>query len=83
MQLHSKSYTAYLCALSLLFSYAEMIFPRVLPFLKPGFSNIAVMLALGTDFKSLFALLVFKSVAGSFMQGILFRLSLSYLFRSP
>ena len=72
MQSRSKNYTAYLCAVSLLFSYAELIFPRVLPFLKPGFSNIAVLLALSLDLKSFVLLIMFKSIAGSFIQGILF-----------
>ncbi len=63
---------AYLIALTLLFSYAEMLLPRFIPFFRLGLSNIAVLSALNLSFPSFFALTVFKALATSLMSGTLF-----------
>lgn len=72
MQLHSKSKTAYFCALALLFSYVEIIIPRIVPFFRFGLANIAVLLALTLPFGSFILISLIKTVAGSLMSGILF-----------
>ena len=71
MQLRNKS-LAYLCALTLLFSYAEMILPRIVPFLRLGFANTVILIALDIDFGSFIVLSVLKAVAASLMGGTLF-----------
>lgn len=71
MQLRNKS-LAYLCALTLLFSYAEMILPRIVPFFRLGFANTVILIALDIDFGSFIVLSVLKAVAASLMGGTLF-----------
>lgn len=71
MHSQNKSYIAYLSALSVLFSYAEMLLPRFL-FFKLGLANIAVILALPLGIKDFVLLVIFKSVAAGFLQGTLF-----------
>ena len=63
---------AYLCALTLLFSYAEMILPRILPFFRLGFANTVILIALDIDFGSFALLSILKAVAASLMGGTLF-----------
>ena len=63
---------AYLCALTLLFSYAEMILPRILPFFRLGFANTVILAALDINFTSFIALSVLKAAAASLMGGTLF-----------
>ena len=71
MQLRNKS-LAYLCSLTLLFSYAEMILPRIVPFFRLGFANTVILIALDIDFGSFIVLSVLKAVAASLMGGTLF-----------
>lgn len=71
MQSRNKS-LAYLCALTLLFSYAEMILPRIVPFFRLGFANTVILIALDIDFGSFIVLSVLKAVAASLMGGTLF-----------
>ena len=71
MQLRNKS-LAYLCALTLLFSYAEMILPRIVPFFRLGFANTVILIALDIDFGSFIVLSVLKAVAASLIGGTLF-----------
>lgn len=71
MQLRNKS-LAYLCSLTLLFSYAEMILPRIVPFFRLGFANTVILTALDIDFGSFIVLTVLKAVAASLMGGTLF-----------
>ena len=71
MQLRNKS-LAYLCALTLLISYAEMILPRIVPFFRLGFANTVILIALDIDFGSFIVLSVLKAVAASLMGGTLF-----------
>lgn len=71
MPLQNKNRLAYLGALTLLFSYAEMLLPRFVPFFRLGLGNIAILLALGLDFPSFLILSVIKSVAASMMGGTL------------
>ena len=71
MQLRNKS-LAYLCALTLLFSYAEMILPRIVPFFRLGFANTVILTALDIDFGSFIVLSVLKAVTTSLMGGTFF-----------
>ncbi len=71
MQSRNKS-LAYLCALTLLFSYAEMILPRIVPFFRLGFANTVILIALDVDFGSFILLSILKAAAASLMGGILF-----------
>lgn len=71
MQSRNKS-LAYLCSLTLLFSYAEMILPRFVPFFRLGFANTVILIALDIDFGSFIVLSVLKAVSASLMGGTLF-----------
>ena len=71
MQSRNKS-LAYLCALTLLFSYAEMILPRIVPFFRLGFANTVILIALDIDFGSFILLSILKAAAASLMGGTLF-----------
>ena len=71
MLLQNKNRLAYLGALTLLFSYAEMLLPRIAPFFRLGLGNITILLALNLDPLSFFVLCAIKSVAASMMGGTL------------
>ena len=64
--------TAYLLALTLLFSYTEMLLPRGVPFFRLGLANIAIFSAFNLSIPSFFMLTVFKAAASSLMAGTLF-----------
>lgn len=66
-----KNRIAYLGSLTLLFSYAEMILPRFIPFFRLGFGNIAILLAFDLNFPSFFILTCIKSVVSSLTSGTL------------
>ncbi len=68
----SKRTLSYLCALTLLFSYAEMILPRVVPFFRLGLANTVMLFALDINFGSYVILSVLKATAASLMGGTLF-----------
>ncbi len=72
MRLRDRNYIAYLGALTLLFSYAEMFLPRTVPFFRLGLGNTVVLLAFGLDFPAFLVLLLIKAVASSLMAGTLF-----------
>lgn len=72
MPLLNKNRIAYLGALTLLFSYAEMILPKIFPFFRLGFGNIAILLALDLSIPNFLILTVLKSLASSMMAGTLF-----------
>ena len=86
MQFQNKNKIAYLGALTLLFSYAEMIFPKILPFFRLGLGNIAILLAFDLSFPSFLLLTLIKALASSIMSGTLlspfFIISLSQSFFS-
>ena len=63
---------AYLIALTLLFSYAEMLLPRFIPFFRLGLSNIAVLSSFNLSFSSFLLLTVFKAITTSLISGTLF-----------
>ena len=63
---------AFLTALTLLFSYIEMILPRFVPFFRLGLANVVILLLLELDFSLFFLLALLKSVASSLMGGTLF-----------
>lgn len=67
-----QRYLSYLAALTLLFSYAELLLPRIVPFFRLGLSNTVIILALGIDFPAFFSLIILKSLAASLMAGTLF-----------
>ena len=72
MQFSSKNRIAYFAALTLLFSYIEMLLPKVLPFLRLGLSNIPVLLAFDLPFLPFMFLTFIKSFLSAMMQGTLF-----------
>jgi heptaprenyl diphosphate synthase len=67
-----KEYIAYLGALTLLFSYAEMFLPRTLPFFRLGLGNVVMLLSFSLPFSSYMLLSVIKAFAASLMAGTLF-----------
>ena len=71
MPLQNRNRIAYLGALTLLFSYAEMLLPRFVPFFRLGLGNIAILLAFDLSFPSFFLLTIIKSVTASMMAGTL------------
>lgn len=74
MQSANKNQIARLAALTLIFSYAELMLPRVVPFFRLGLGNAALLmgLALGLTFPALMLLGVVKAVAANLMAGTLF-----------
>lgn len=65
---------ARLAALTLVFSYAELLIPRVLPFFRLGLGNAALLmgLAAGLTFPAFMLLSLVKAVAANLMAGTLF-----------
>ena len=61
-----------LAALTLVFSYAELLVPRVIPFFRLGLGNAALLLGLELSFPAFLLLSVIKAVAGNLMAGTLF-----------
>ena len=74
MQSANKTQIARLAALTLIFSYAELMLPRVVPFFRLGLGNAALLmgLALGLTFPAFMLLAVVKAVAANLMAGTLF-----------
>lgn len=74
MQSVNKSQIARLAALTLIFSYAELMLPRVVPFFRLGLGNAALLmgLSLGLTFPAFMLLAVVKAVAANLMAGTLF-----------
>lgn len=72
MQFQNKNKIAYLGALTLLFSYAEMLLPRFTPFFRIGLGNIAILLAFDLNPLSFILLTLIKAFASSLMAGTLF-----------
>ena len=74
MQSANKNQIARLAALTLIFSYAELMLPRVVPFFRLGLGNAALLmgLALGLTFPAFMLLGVVKAVAANLMAGTLF-----------
>ncbi len=70
----ARQQIARLAALTLIFSYAELMLPRVLPFFRLGLGNAALLmgLALGLTFPAFMLLTVVKAVAANLMAGTLF-----------
>ena len=65
---------ARLAALTLIFSYAELMLPRVVPFFRLGLGNAALLMGLvqGLGFPAFILLSVVKAVAANLMAGTLF-----------
>lgn len=72
MHFHNKKRIAYLSALTLLFSYAEMLLPRIVPFFRLGLGNAAILMAFEMPFPAFLLLSVIKAIAASLMAGTLF-----------
>ena len=72
MRSQSKNELAFLCALTLLFSYAELILPRIVPFFRLGLANTVILLALDINFSSYLILSIIKATAASLTGGTLF-----------
>ena len=74
MQSANKNQIARLAALTLIFSYAELMLPRVVPFFRLGLGNAALLmgLVLGLTFPAFMLLGVVKAVAANLMAGTLF-----------
>ena len=70
--MHSQNKIARLCALTLLFSYAEMLLPRIVPFFRLGLSNAVILMAFDLTLPSFFLLCALKAVTSSLMAGTLF-----------
>lgn len=68
----NKKRIAYLSALTLLFSYAEFLLPRFLPFFRLGLGNVAILLSFSLDPLSFILLTAIKAVASCLMSGTLF-----------
>ena len=74
-----KQKLAYLTALTLLFSYAEMILPRFLPFFRLGLSNAVILLSLEIEAGPFILLAFLKAIASSLMGEHCFLLFFFYL----
>ena len=74
MQSANKNQIARLAALTLIFSYAELLIPRLLPFFRLGLGNAALLmgLAAGLTFPAFMLLSVVKAVVANLMAGTLF-----------
>ena len=72
MHFHNKKRIAYLSALTLLFSYAELLLPRIVPFFRLGLGNAAILMAFEMPFPAFLLLSVIKAIAASLMGGTLF-----------
>ncbi len=72
--LAARQQIARLAALTLIFSYAELMLPRVLPFFRLGLGNAALLMGLALDltFPAFMLLSVLKALAVNLMAGTLF-----------
>jgi len=68
----NKKRIAYLSALTLLFSYAELLIPRFVPFFRLGLGNIAILVSFSLNPLDFLLLTVIKAVASSLVAGTLF-----------
>ena len=71
MQSVNKSQIARLAALTLIFSYTELLIPRLLPFFRLGLGNTALLMGLsaGLTFPAFMLLSLVKAVAANLMAG--------------
>lgn len=70
--LNNKNRLAYLTSLTLLFSYAELFLPRIIPFFRLGLGNIVLLSSFDLNFKAYFILILLKSLTSNLMAGTLF-----------
>ena len=68
----ARQQIARLAALTLIFSYAELLVPRVIPFFRLGLGNAALLMGLGLSFPAFILLTIIKTVAANLMAGTLF-----------
>ena len=62
---------ARLAALTLIFSYAEVLIPRIIPFFRLGLGNAALLMAFELPFPSYLFLSLIKSLCSNLMAGTL------------
>ena len=62
---------ARLAALTLIFSYAEVLIPRIIPFFRLGLGNAALLMAFDLSFPSYIVLSIVKSICANLMAGTL------------
>lgn len=72
MLFQNKDRVAYLSALTLLFSYAELLLPKIVPFFRLGLGNVAVLLSFNLSPFDFLMLTVIKAAASNLMAGTLF-----------
>ncbi len=70
----TRQQIARLAALTLIFSYAELMLPRIVPFFRLGLGNTSLLMGLALDltFPAFMLLCVVKAVAANLMAGTLF-----------
>ena len=74
----TKKQIARLSALTLIFSYVELLIPRIIPFFRLGLGNTVMLMGLGTDFTSglnfvpFMFLCILKTISSNLMGGTLF-----------
>ena len=66
-----KEQIARLSALTLIFSYAELLIPRIIPFFRVGLGNSSLLMAFDLTVPSFIVLSIVKSVASCLMAGTL------------
>ena len=71
MQSANKKQIARLAALTLIFSYIELMLPRIIPFFRLGLGNAALLLGLNLTFPSYILLSIIKAVTSNLMSGTL------------
>ena len=67
----SKTQLARLTALTLIFSYAELLIPRIIPFFRLGLGNTVILMSFNLPFPYFILLTLLKSICSSLLQGTL------------
>ena len=72
LNFETRQKIAYLAALTLMFSYAELLIPRIFPYFRLGLGNAALLMGLELSFPAFMLLGVVKTVCANLMAGTLF-----------
>ena len=72
LNFETRQKIAYLAALTLMFSYAELLIPRIFPYFRLGLGNAALLMGLEFSFPAFMLLGVVKTVCANLMAGTLF-----------
>ena len=62
LKFETRQKIAYLAALTLMFSYAELLIPRIFPYFRLGLGNAALLMGLELSFSAFMLLGVVKTV---------------------